>query len=194
MGRGLEHGQMGVSRVKSLRGGAPVADLIASLTREVSDFPMPGIRFKDLTPLFADRKAMAAVIDALADVAAGAELVAGIESRGTMVAAALATRLGTGVLAIRKSGKLPPPVLSEDYDMEYGSATIEIPANGIELRGRSVVIIDDVLATGGTLGAARRLLERGGAGVITAAVVMELTALGGREAIAPLQVHSLSCA
>jgi len=169
-----------------------VADLIASLTREVADFPKPGVQFKDLTPLFADREAMTAVIDALVDIASSADLVAGIDSRGFLVAAAVAGRLRTGVLAIRKGGKLPPPVHAEQYDLEYGSATLEIPADGIDLHGRNVVIIDDVLATGGTLGAADRLLERTGANVIAAAVVVELTALGGREAIAPLPVHSLS--
>ena len=174
------------------RESAPLADVIASLTRNVADFPKPGVRFKDLTPLFADRNGMAAVTDALADVASGADLVAGIDSRGFLVAAAVASRLGTGVLAIRKGGKLPPPVHAEQYDLEYGSATLEIPADGVDLRGRSVVIIDDVLATGGTLAAAARLLERAGANVTGAAVVVELTALGGREAIAPLPVHSLS--
>lgn len=173
-------------------GATPVAELIASLTREVADFPEPGIQFKDLTPVFADRRAMAAVTDALADVASGADLVAGIDSRGFLVAAAVATRLGTGVLAIRKSGKLPPPVHAERYDLEYGSATLEIPADGIELPGRTVVIIDDVLATGGTIAAAARLLQRAGAHVPAAAVVVELTGLGGREALAPLPVHSLS--
>ncbi len=170
----------------------PVADLIASLTRDVADFPQPGVQFKDLTPLFADRDGMTAVVDALVGVASGADLVAGIDSRGFLVAAAVAGRLGTGVLAIRKSGKLPPPVHAEQYALEYGTATLEIPADGIDLRGRDVVIIDDVLATGGTLGAATRLLERAGAHVTAAAVVVELTALGGREAIAPLPVHSLS--
>jgi adenine phosphoribosyltransferase len=169
-----------------------LADVIASLTRNVADFPKPGVQFKDLTPLFADRNGMAAVTDALADVASGADLVAGIDSRGFLVAAAVASRLGTGVLAIRKGGKLPPPVHAEQYDLEYGSATLEIPADGIDLRGRSVVIIDDVLATGGTLAAAARLLERAGANVTGAAVVVELAALGGRQAIAPLPVHSLS--
>lgn len=171
---------------------AVIADVIASLTRNVADFPKPGIQFKDLTPLFADANGLAAVTDALADVASGADLVAGIESRGFLVAAAVASRLGTGVLAIRKGGKLPPPVRTEEYDLEYGSATLEIPADGIELRGRSVLIIDDVLATGGTLAAAARLLEHAGANVTGAAVVVELTALGGREAVAPLSVHSLS--
>ncbi len=114
---------------------ADVADIIASLTREVANFPKPGVQFKDLTPVFADAAAMSAVIDALAEVASGADMVAGIDSRGFLVAAAVAARLGTGVLAIRKGGKLPPPVHTEHYDLEYGSATLEIPADGIELRG-----------------------------------------------------------
>ncbi|BDB43217.1 adenine phosphoribosyltransferase [Mycobacterium kiyosense] len=171
---------------------ADVAAMIDAMTRKVADFPEPGVQFKDLTPVFADRVAMAAITEALAEVAAGADLVAGIDSRGFLLAAAVATRLRTGVLAIRKGGKLPPPVLSEDYQREYGAATIEIPADGIELAGRSVVIIDDVLATGGSVGAARRLLERSGAEVPGAAVVIELPALGGRQAVAPLPVHSLS--
>jgi adenine phosphoribosyltransferase len=171
----------------------PVAQLIASLTRKVADFPKPGIQFKDLTPLFADAAAMTAITGALADLASGADLVAGIDSRGFLVAAAVADRLQTGVLAIRKGGKLPPPVHAEQYDLEYGSATLEIPADGIDLRGRDIVIIDDVLATGGTLAAAARLLERTGANVTAAAVVFELGALRGREAVAPLPVHSLTC-
>lgn len=182
---------MGADAVRTVKGRA-IADVIASFTRDIANFPKQGVQFKDLTPLFADCEAMCAVIDALADLACGAGLVAGIESRGSLVAAALAVRLGTGVLSIRKSGKLPPPVLSENYDREYGAATMEIPADGLELRGCGVVIIDDVLATGGTLGAAARLLERAGANVTSAAVVVELTSLGGREAIAPLPVHSLS--
>jgi adenine phosphoribosyltransferase len=169
-----------------------VSDVIASLTRHVADFPTPGVQFKDLTPVFADAAALSAVSDALADVVSGADLVAGIDSRGFLVGAAVAARLGTGVLAIRKGGKLPPPVHTEHYDLEYGSASLEIPADGIELRGRGIVIIDDVLATGGTLAAAKRLLDRVGANVTAAAVVMELTALRGREAVAPLPVHSLS--
>jgi adenine phosphoribosyltransferase len=171
---------------------AHVADIIASLTRQVADFPKPGVQFKDLTPVFADRNGLAAVTGALADVASGADLIAGIDSRGFLVAAAVAARLGAGVLAIRKGGKLPPPVHTEHYALEYGSATLEIPADGIDLRGRSVVIIDDVLATGGTLAAAKRLLDRAAANVTAAAVVVELTDLGGREAVAPLPVYSLS--
>jgi adenine phosphoribosyltransferase len=168
-----------------------IDDLIASLTREVADFPTPGTQFKDLTPLFADRRGLAAVTDALADAVAGADLVAGIDARGFLIAGAVATRLGTGVLAVRKGGKLPPPVLAEAYDLEYGAAILEIPASGIELTGRRVAILDDVLATGGSLGAAHRLLEHAGAVVTMAAVVLELAELSGRELLAPLPVQSL---
>jgi adenine phosphoribosyltransferase len=168
-----------------------VGDLIASLTREVADFPTAGVEFKDLTPLFADRRGLAAVTDALAGVASGADLIAGIDARGFLIGGALAIRLGTGVLAIRKGGKLPPPVCTEHYQLEYGTASLEIPAKGIELAGRSVVLVDDVLATGGTVAAAYRLLEQAGARVTTAAVVLELAALGGRDRVAPLPVHSL---
>jgi adenine phosphoribosyltransferase len=182
---------MGAGAVTPAANDDSVADLIAALTREVADFPTVGVEFKDLTPLFADRRGLAAVTDALADVASGADLIAGVDARGFLVGGAVATRLGTGVLAIRKGGKLPPPVRTEQYDLEYGTATLEIPADGIELAGRSVVIVDDVLATGGTVVAARRLLEDGGARVTAAAVVLELTALGGRDLVAPLPVHSL---
>jgi adenine phosphoribosyltransferase len=168
------------------------ADLIASLTRQVADFPSAGVQFKDLTPVFADRRGLAAVTDSLADVAAGADLIAGIDARGFLIGGAIAARLGTGVLAIRKGGKLPPPVRTEFYQLEYGTASLELPADGIELAGRSVVIVDDVLATGGTLVAAHRLLEQSGAHVTTAAVVIELAGLGGRELVAPLPVHSVA--
>jgi adenine phosphoribosyltransferase len=182
---------MGASAVNSANNGGSVADLIAALTREIADFPTAGIQFKDLTPLFVDRRGFAAVTDALADVASGADLIAGLDARGFLLGGAVATRLGTGVLAVRKGGKLPPPVRAQHYDLEYGTATLEIPADGIELAGLSVVIVDDVLATGGTVAAARRLLEDGGARVTAAAVVLELAALGGRDVVAPLPVHSL---
>jgi adenine phosphoribosyltransferase len=168
-----------------------IAEVIASLTREVSDFPSPGIQFKDLTPLLADPDGLAAVTDALAEIASGAELIAGIDARGFLLGGAVATRLGTGVLAVRKGGKLPPPVLSETYTLEYGSATLEVPAEGVDLVGRNVVIVDDVLATGGTLAAAARLLDNAGAAVSSAAVVLELSGLRGRDAVAPLPVISL---
>ena len=172
-------------------GADSVADLIASLTREVADFPTAGVEFKDLTPLFADRRGLAAVTDALADVASGADLIAGIDARGFLIGGALATRLGTGVLAIRKGGKLPPPVRTEQYQLEYGAASLEIPADGIELAGRSVVIVDDVLATGGTAAATTELVRRCGATVEAVVVLLELGFLDGRAALNGLPVRAL---
>ena len=168
-----------------------IAALIASLTREVADFPQPGIQFKDLTPLLADSRGLAAITGALAEIASGADLIAGIDARGFLLGAAVATKLGTGVLAIRKGGKLPPPVRRQEYTLEYGTAVLEIPAEGINLERRKVFVVDDVLATGGTMAAARRLLVDSGASVLGAAVVLELSALGGRELVAPLPVTSL---
>ncbi|MGH3583355.1 MAG: adenine phosphoribosyltransferase, partial [Mycobacterium sp.] len=143
-------------------------------------------------PVLADARGLAIVTDALAEVADGADLIAGIDARGFLLGAAVALKLGTGVLAVRKGGKLPPPVHAEHYELEYGSATLEIPADGIEMTGRRVLVIDDVLATGGTLAAAARLLERSGAHVIGAGVVLELTGLDGRAAVQPLRVTSLT--
>jgi adenine phosphoribosyltransferase len=168
-----------------------IAAVLAELIREVSDFPEPGVQFKDLTPVLADPRGLAAVTDALAEVAEGADLVAGIDARGFLLGGAVAHKLGIGVLAIRKGGKLPPPVLSRTYALEYGTATLEIPADGIDLRDRRVVIIDDVLATGGTVAATHDLLCAGGATVPAAAVVLELAELAGRERLAPLPVSSL---
>ncbi|MBJ7399553.1 adenine phosphoribosyltransferase [Mycolicibacterium sp.] len=172
-------------------GAKAVADLVAALTREVPDFPQPGVLFRDLTPLLADARGLAVVTDALAQIVEGADLVAGIDARGFLLGGAVAHRLGLGVLAIRKGGKLPPPVHSRTYTLEYGTATLEIPAERIELAGRRVAIIDDVLATGGTLAAAQDLLSRVGAHVTVAAVVVELSVLGGRDRVEPLPVHSL---
>jgi adenine phosphoribosyltransferase len=168
-----------------------ISEVIASLTREVADFPSPGVQFKDLTPLFADVKGLAAVTDALAEIAAEADLIAAVDARGFLLGGAVALRLGTGALMVRKAGKLPPPVHSETYQLEYGTATLEVPAEGVELASRNVVIIDDVLATGGTLAATAALLGHVGANVTRAAVVLELAGLGGREAVEPLQVTSL---
>jgi adenine phosphoribosyltransferase len=170
---------------------ADVAAVIESLMREVPDFPEPGIQFKDLTPVLADARGLSTVTDALAAAAGDVDLVAGIDARGFLLGAAVAIRLGTGVLAIRKGGKLPPPVHGETYDLEYGSATLEIPADGMQLAGLRVLLVDDVLATGGTLAAATKLLRTGGATVTNAAVVLELSALDGRATLPDLAVTSL---
>ena len=105
------------------------ADLVAALTRQVADFPSPGIQFKDLTPVFADPRGLAAVTDEIAAIASSADLIAGIDARGFLLGGAVAARLGTGVLAIRKGGKLPPPVRTERYQLEYGTASLELPVN-----------------------------------------------------------------
>ncbi len=188
MGCGVEHGPLGAGAVSE---ATDISDVVASLTREVPDFPQPGIQFKDLSPLFADARGFAAVTAALAEVAANNDLVAGVDARGFLLAGAVAERLGSGVLAVRKGGKLPPPVLGETYDLEYGTATLEIPAEGVEVAGLRIVIIDDVLATGGTIAATARLLARAGANVTGAAVVLELGALGGRDVLKPLPVSAL---
>ena len=183
---------MGAGEVSADKNAA--AAVIQSLTREVADFPDPGIQFKDLTPVLADPHGLAVLTDALAEIASGAELVAGVDARGFLLGGAVAIKLGIGVLAVRKGGKLPPPVYSETYSLEYGTATLEVPADGIKLAGRKIVIIDDVLATGGTLAATTRLLTRAGANVTGAAVVLELAALGGRDLLEPLPVSSLHTA
>lgn len=170
---------------------AAVTAIIDRLTRKVADFPEPGVQFKDLTPLFADADGLSRVTDALAEAASGATLIAGIDARGFLLGAAVAIRLGVGVLAVRKAGKLPPPVHSQTYKLEYGSAALEIPADGVQLAGHRVAIIDDVLATGGTLAATARLLSTAGAEVISAGVVLELSDLGGRAAVAPLPLTAL---
>ncbi len=153
---------------------------VRALLRDVPDFPKPGILFKDITPLLADAAAFAAVIEALAAApgAAEADLVAGIEARGFLMAGALATRLGRGVVPVRKAGKLPPPTARKSYDLEYGSAEIEVPTGVLD--GARVLLVDDVLATGGTLRAAAQLLAEAGARVTGMAVVVELADLGGR--------------
>ncbi|WP_347220467.1 adenine phosphoribosyltransferase [Mycolicibacterium poriferae] len=180
-----------VSDVSDAPDVSRVSEVIASLLREVPDFPEPGIQFKDLTPVLADARGLAEVSKAIAEIARGADLVAGVDARGFLLGGAVALELGVGVLAVRKGGKLPPPVLSETYTLEYGTATLEVPAEGVDLAGRSVVVIDDVLATGGTLAATHALLTSAGAQVTRAVVMLELAALGGRTVLDPLPVTSL---
>lgn len=165
-----------------------LAQLINGLLRDVEDFPQPGVRFKDITPLLADAAAFGACIDGLADLPAAyeADVIAGVEARGFVVAAALARAVGAGVVPVRKGGKLPPPTLSARYDLEYGSAEIEVPTGLLE--GKRVYLVDDVLATGGTLAAAIDLLSRAGATVTGVGVLVELSFLNGR---ARLDGHDL---
>ncbi|WP_178128106.1 adenine phosphoribosyltransferase [Nocardia cyriacigeorgica] len=157
------------------------AQIVQQLTRWRDDFPEPGVRFADLTPVFADPEGFRTVIDCLAANAPDADLVAAVDARGFLLGAGVAATLGTGVIAVRKAGKLPPPVVTREYDLEYGKAALEIPADGVSLVGRRVLLLDDVLATGGTLAAAADLFTQTGAEIVAAAVVLELEALGGRK-------------
>lgn len=158
-------------------------EALDDLIRLVPDFPVPGVVFEDLTPALANPDGLRLIIDDLAAAASdyGADLIGGLDARGFLLGSAVAYKLGLGIVAIRKKGKLPPPVYTQEYALEYGTAALEIPAEGIPLEAKKVVLIDDVLATGGTLVAAQKLLEKRGATVVGHAVVLEVSGLGGRE-------------
>jgi adenine phosphoribosyltransferase len=154
------------------------------LIAEVPDFPQPGVRYRDITPLLADADGFATVVDALAKtLPPDVDLVAGLEARGFLFAAAVGYADGIGMVAIRKPGKLPSVAGAVSYALEYGTATLELPANTVRA-GQRVAIIDDVLATGGTVAAAAELIERAGAEVVAVSVVLELADLGGRKVLA----------
>jgi adenine phosphoribosyltransferase len=152
-----------------------------ALIRDVADFPKPGIMFKDITPLLSDGVGFARCIDALAAPwrDAGVQAVCGIEARGFIFGAALAHALGAGFVPLRKAGKLPPHTVGVDYSLEYGMDRLEVSVDALK-PGERALIVDDVLATGGTLEAGRRLIEHLGAQVVGGSVVVELAALGGR--------------
>ncbi len=167
------------------------ARFVSDLTATVADFPTPGITFRDLTPVFADGEALRAITDAIAEPFVGrVDAIAGVEARGFVLAAAAAYAMGVGVLIIRKPGKLPQEVLSESYDLEYGSATLQVQPSTLPPSSR-VLVLDDVLATGGTLAASTSLIERAGWTVAGVSVVLELTALGGRAALPGRAIRSL---
>lgn len=156
----------------------------------VDDFPVAGVRFADLTPAFADAAAFAEIISSLADVCPEADIVAGVDARGFLLAGGVAAELGLGTLAIRKGGKLPPPVHSRQYALEYGTATLEIP-QGVDLRGKRVLLIDDVVATGGTIAAAAELLRAVGAAEVRAGAILELSFLEGRAKLGTTSLSAL---
>ena len=158
-----------------------LAELISSRLRDVPDFPKPGVLFKDITPLLADPVAFGRCVDALAALPAAreADLIAGVEARGFIVAAAMAQALGAGMVPVRKAGKLPPPTVRAAYQLEYSSAEIEIPTGLVDQR--RVFVVDDVLATGGTMAATVDLLAQGGAQVTGIGVLIELAFLDGRR-------------
>jgi len=187
----------------------PLDELIASIAVDVPDFPEPGVLFRDLTPVFADGTAFRRVVDGLAapslsDPRAAAladggthavddrgfDVVVGVEARGFLLAAAVAYDAGVGVVLVRKAGKLPRERVAADYALEYGTATLELHTDSLR-PGQRVLVVDDVLATGGTLGATIALVEQAGAVVTAVSVVIELVALGGRQRVAPHTVHAL---
>jgi len=154
-----------------------------SLIRDIPDYPKPGILFKDITPLLADPLAFSIVTKAFAELIDDVDIVAGIEARGFIFAAALASEKGAGFVPFRKSGKLPFQTIGAKYGLEYGTDEIELHIDAFS-GGKSIVIVDDVLATGGTIAAALELAERTGARVQSVLVLFEITALGGRDLIA----------
>jgi len=158
-----------------------ITTLLLSRIRDVADYPEPGVMFKDITPLLADPAAFTALTDAFAAIAerTGATKVVGLEARGFILGAPVAVRAGLGFIPVRKAGKLPGATLAQSYDLEYGSAEIEIHAEDLSSEDR-VLIVDDVLATGGTAEAAIQLIHRAGAEVSGVAVLMELAFLNGR--------------
>jgi adenine phosphoribosyltransferase len=165
---------------------------IAAYVVDVPDFPQPGIVFKDLSPVFGDGAAFRQVIDEIVSQypAGSFDVVAGIEARGFLLAAAIAYSTGTGVVPVRKAGKLPRATIAATYDLEYGTATLEVHQDAFAARSR-VLVVDDVLATGGTAAATVDLVEQAGGTVVGVSVVIELEFLRGRDRLSGRTVHAL---
>jgi adenine phosphoribosyltransferase len=161
-----------------------------SLIREIPDYPKPGIRFQDITPLLADGEAFRAITEKLATYADEATIIAGIEARGFIFASAVANQLNAGFVPIRKAGKLPHVTISESYGLEYGNDTLEVHLDAIK-KGTRVLLIDDVLATGGTIGAAIELMNRLGAEVVHVLALLEISGLSGRSMLRDKYPHIL---
>jgi adenine phosphoribosyltransferase len=165
---------------------AELRDLLASRIRDVPDYPQPGVMFKDITPLLADPVAFNALVESLAALCSrhAATKVVGLEARGFILAAPAAARAGLGFVPVRKAGKLPGETLAQTYELEYGTAEIEVHTDAFA-PGDRVMVIDDVLATGGTAEASLGLIRRAGGTVVGVAVLLELGFLGGRDRLAP---------
>jgi adenine phosphoribosyltransferase len=189
-----------VSSAAAPPAGSGLSELILAKVRDIPDYPQPGIVFKDITPLLADARALTAVVAALAAGRGGAgsgeggwgkvDKVVGIEARGFILAAPVACCLEAGFVPVRKQGKLPAKTYSQSYQLEYGTATVEVHADAFE-PGERVLIVDDVLATGGTAAATASLVRRSGAEAVAVAVLLELGFLGGRARLPDLEVRSL---
>ncbi len=192
-GASTRRGASATSKVRGVRPGANVDDLAALLVpliREVQDFPEPGVLFRDLAPVLADATAFRAVVDALIAPTPQVDVVVGVEARGFLLGASAAYALGAGVVGVRKPGKLPVVSDREAYALEYGVAALEL-ADGTLRPGQRVLVIDDVLATGGTVAAACALVERAGAAVSGIAVLLEIGSLRGRDRLAGRSLHTL---
>ena len=165
-------------------------ELISSLIRDVPDFPKPGVLFKDITPLIASAEGYAAAIEELAASApAGVDVVVGMEARGFIFAGPVALALGAGFVPVRKAGKLPGDVYTQSFSLEYGTETLAVHTDAV-LPGARVLVVDDVLATGGTVGATAKLVEQLGAELVSVSVLLELSFLHGREHLESLGIAS----
>lgn len=167
-----------------------VADLVAAHVRDIPDFPKPGILFKDITPLLASPAAFRGAVDGILAANPPFDVVVGVEARGFLLAAALGYAASAGVVPVRKAGKLPGKTITTSYSLEYGEDTIEVHADAVTA-GQRVLVVDDVLATGGTLAGTLDLMRQLAADVVGVSVILELTELGGRARVAPQQVHAL---
>jgi len=167
-------------------------DLISSSIKDVPDFPRSGVIFKDITPLLASPAAYRAAVEALVHLAPpDVDVVVGMEARGFMFAGPVALSLGVGFVPVRKPGKLPRDVYSETFDLEYGQDTLTVHQDAIQ-PGARVFVVDDVLATGGTIGATAKLIQYLGADLVSVGVLLELTALGGREHLSNMGITDVS--
>jgi len=170
-----------------------VSDIEVTITthvRDVPDYPKPGVLFKDITPLLGDAEAFGSLVEAMAATFGPVDKVVGIEARGFILAAPVAYEIRAGFVPVRKQGKLLSATFAEEYELEYGTATLEVHQDAFA-PGERVLIVDDVLATGGTARATASLIHQAGAEVVGVAVLMELSFLKGREAIPDLEVRSL---
>ncbi len=171
--------------------GESIRELVVSRMRDIPDFPQPGVLFKDVSPLLADGSAFAALVDDIAERHAGhVDVVVGIEARGFILGAAVAYRLGLGFVPVRKAGKLPAATHRVEYTLEYGAAVLEIHQDAFSPGARALVM-DDVLATGGTAAATCELVERAGAVVAAVEIVLELSFLHGRTRLDGRAVSSI---
>ena len=165
---------------------------IEKLIRDIPDFPSEGILFKDITTLLKDAEGFTETLERLYDLAKerGITKVAGVESRGFIFGGALAAKLGAGFVPVRKKGKLPAETISETYDLEYGTDTIEVHKDAFE-KGDKVLLHDDLLATGGTMEAACKLIEKTGAEIVQVSFLINLTFLNGADKLKDYEIHSL---